>query len=131
MKGKDFERPNEEKVSLKENIQGKMGELLELAGMGFFQVGDRYSLEQFLSDPGDWLSLAEEKRQILIEELGNYFGIDLLAFPEDKVRRRFQEEGKQLARVTVLETNSPFFEVYVVEYLNSSLGTRYDIVRAS
>jgi hypothetical protein len=105
---------------------------------GFFKVGERCGfeyLEQPSPNPDDWVVLSKADRLEFIKGVGDYLGVDLLNIPEEKVVRRYREEGvagepsEDGADVRVLKTNIPGLEIHVMNYANSALGTKYDLVR--
>ncbi len=116
-------------------IKERMSELLELIEMDFFEVGNRYGVEQFFPDPTEWDSLKEKERQDFLKLLGSYLDADLLNILDNKVTRSYKEQGvpgqpsEGGADVRVLATKFPELEIHVMEYKNPKLGVRYDLVR--
>ncbi|PIS14253.1 hypothetical protein COT64_03605 [Candidatus Shapirobacteria bacterium CG09_land_8_20_14_0_10_39_12] len=116
-------------------IKERMDELLELIEIGFFEVGNRYGVEQFFPDPTEWDSLKEKEQQDFLKALGSYLDVDLLNITNDKVVRSYKEPGvsgqpsESGADVRVLITKLPELEIHVMEYKNPKLGVRYDLVR--
>jgi hypothetical protein len=117
----------------------KVEELRCLVEMDFFNVGDRYGfeqLEQLSPNPDEWVVLSEAAHLEFIKAVGDCLGVDLLHISEEKVVQRYREEGiagelsEEGADVCVLKTNIPGLEIHVMNYANSELGTRYDLVRS-
>ena len=113
--------------------------LLELSGMEFFGVGDKYGFEQVIGEDGgkEWMGMSEEEKVKFLNGMGQILGVELVNFrPEDVVRRESQEgvDGtitEEGVEVTVLKTKYPEFEIHVMEYKNPDLPKYYEIVRTA
>jgi len=109
-----------------------------------YEPGDRFAFEQLLNantpapfeiDPEDvWNNLSQDNRVAVLTEIGDYFGVNLVSIRDlpkvkvssDRVKRATEREDVE---VSVLKTNNPLIDVWVIHYEEPEFGTQYSLVR--
>lgn len=105
----------------------------------FVNPGDAYSLEQVCEDSGvgKYRDLSDEVRNATVQAMSAMAGYDIETCSEDMVILKFTEKGVESAQSekggagAYLKTARPDTLIRIVDYVDTQLGRRYDMVYAN
>ena len=137
-------RPDAE-VNL-ETFRSNLESIRELIETGFFEPDTRIGLGVLIEksaldlptweveDSEAWIALSDKQKRDFLRNVGIHLWVDMEHLTAERAIRTYREEGirgspsEGGADVRVFNTKFPELELHVMDYDNSDIGRRYDLV---
>lgn len=132
-----------------ETFRGNLDSVRELTEIGFLEPGTRIGLGVLIEnsapdlpvweveDSEAWIFLSDREKRGFLRNVGIHLGVDMEQLTSERAIRTYKEGGirgapsEGGADVMVFNTKFPVLELHVMDYGNSDIGRRYDLVVAS